>query len=715
MPSEPKRTKLSTEKEHAIASEQWERYSRARDNGHEDYVELAQICDAFYRGDQWDEEDRAALEEKGKPVLTINEILPKVNAILGEQITRRADIRAKAQHGADAEDAHIVTMCIKHITELNDYDWVERSVFEDGIIMDGRGWFDIRMDWSQNLEGDVRIVSEDPLDVLIDPDAKEYDPETWNEVFKTKWQSLDDIEVTWGKGPRERLQMAVDSGHYFGEDSVELAREDNTFGGDSSSVRRDSMPYDTGDIRRARVIERQHKKIARVDYFVDPKLGDQKEVPTAWSDTKAKRFAKKYGLDIISRLQKRVRWTVTCDNVVLHDDWSPYAGFTLVPYFCYFRRGNPFGAIRNLLSPQEQLNKADSQELHIINQTANSGWTVQEGSLANGMSPNDLESRGSEEGLVISYHKGFERPEKIKPNTIPTGLDRIAQKSAASLKSISGINDALLGTEGRDVSGVAIDRKLTRGTSMMLGPMDNLAKTRHLVAKKILELLQTFYNNQRVIHIANEDDPSVGPQSIEINVPDQEREDSILNDITLGKYGIVISTAPARDSFDEVQFAEMMSMRNSGVTIPDDAVISRSHLHKKEELAKRVRIRNGEEPPTPEQQEAIAAAQAAEVAQRELTIQKMQEEIKKLQSDVAVNLAKVQDISEVSPALRNKELEIRHADNEGNRVLRRDLSADSNTSRAEQGELTAATKLATAALQKAAKEDNQPKPPNKEQ
>jgi hypothetical protein len=710
MSSKQKRTKLSAEKEHAIASEQWERYTRARNNGHDDYVELAQICNAFYQGDQWDEDDRAALEAKGKPVLTINEIQPKVNAILGEQITRRADIRFKAVHGSKPEDAHTLTQITKHITELNKFDWVEREVFEDGIIMDGRGWFDIRMNFETNIEGDIKITSEDPLDVLIDPDAKEYDPETWNEIFTTKWKSLDDIEVMYGAGPRKRLQFAVDAGNHFGEDSVEF--NNNTFGGDGDDPGNyGPQPYDTADIRRARIIERQYKKVARVDYFVDPSLGDQKEVPSAWNDTKAKKFAKQHGLDIISRVVKRVRWTVTCDKVVLHDDWSPYAGFTLVPYFCYFRRGSPFGVIRNLLSPQEQLNKADSQELHIINTTANSGWMVQKGSLAN-YTADALEQRGSEEGLVIEYNPNTPMPDKIKPNQIPSGLDRIAQKAGASIKTISGVNDALLGTAGNDVSGVAIDRKLTRGMNLMLGPMDNLAKTRHLVAEKILELVQTFYNDERVMHITNDDDPALEPEQVRVNVP--QEDGSILNNLTLGKYGVIVATAPARDSFDEVQFAEMMSMRQSGVVIPDDAVIARSHLYKKEELAKRVRQRNGEEPPTEEQQQAIDQAKEEQAAIKQLEMQKLQEEIKELQSRTAVNMAKVQDISDVSPALRDKELELRRLEAEGNRDLRRELSADSNMTRNEQSELVAATKLATTAMQKAKEDQPKPTPPSEE-
>jgi len=214
------------------------------------------------------------------------------------------------------------------------------------------------------------------------------------------------------------------------------------------------------------------------------------------------------------------------------------------------------------------------------------------------------------------------------------------------------------------------------------------------------------------MHITNDDDPALEPEQVRVNVP--QEDGSILNNLTLGKYGVIVATAPARDSFDEVQFAEMMSMRQSGVVIPDDAVIARSHLYKKEELAKRVRQRNGEEPPTEEQQQAIDQAKEEQAAIKQLEMQKLQEEIKELQSRTAVNMAKVQDISDVSPALRDKELELRRLEAEGNRDLRRELSADSNMTRNEQSELVAATKLATTAMQKAKEDQPKPTPPSEE-
>ena len=101
---------------------------------------------------------------------------------------------------------------------------------------------------------------------------------------------------------------------------------------------------------------------------------------------------------------------------MLHDDWSPYEHFTLVPYFPYWRRGKPFGMVRNLISPQEQLNKISSQELHIVNTTANSGWIVESGSLT-GMNADDLEEHGAETGLVLEFNRGSTPPGKIPPNS----------------------------------------------------------------------------------------------------------------------------------------------------------------------------------------------------------------------------------------------------------------------------------------------------------
>lgn len=701
-----KSKKIDPAKEEEITRTQWARYERARDNGHLDYVDMALKCDEYYQGDQWDPDDAAALENEGRPALTINTILPTVNTILGEQSSRRADVKFKPRRGGEEAVAHTLTKLYMQIADNNKLDWVEQQVFSDGLIMDGRGYFDVRMDFSDHVEGEIRITAKDPLDILIDPDAKDADPKTWNEVFESKWMTLDEIEELYGEKCAERLLFVAENGMSFGPDSVEYQEtrfgdtetNDDYFGA--------GVPGDEEyrNVKALRVVERQHKKLARASFFVDKETGDQRQCPDSWNERKCKKFAKQYDMELVSRVIRKVRWTVTCDQVVLHDDWSPYNDFTIVPFFCYFRRGRPFGVVRNLLSPQEQLNKIASQELHIVNTTANSGWLVESGSLV-GMTADDLEEHGAETGLVLEYARGTNAPAKIQPNQIPTGLDRIGQKAQANIQSISGINDSMLGTDKAEVSGVAIQAKQNRGAVMIQVPLDNLAKTRQYLAEKILNLIQTFYTEERVVQVTNEEDPTKPREQMLLNAMTPEGD--IINNLTIGEYDVIVSSAPARDSFDETQFAEVLALRQAGVAIPDDAVVTYSHLMKKEELAKRIRVMTGQEPPSPEQAQVMQAQQQLAMQNLQLETMKLQAEVEKLQSEAAVNVAKVQETAEVNPQVRMAELQAKIQMNQEQLALRRELSAATNDIRQGQTETSAATKIATAAMQQSR---NNPQP-----
>ena len=77
--SDKPKKRLSKAKQFQLALDQWNAYTRARDNGHQDYIAVAKRCDAFYRGEQWDAADLSTLDDQGRPALTINTILPTIN------------------------------------------------------------------------------------------------------------------------------------------------------------------------------------------------------------------------------------------------------------------------------------------------------------------------------------------------------------------------------------------------------------------------------------------------------------------------------------------------------------------------------------------------------------------------------------------------------------------------------------------------------------
>lgn len=661
------------DEEYGMASQQYAMFLRAYEAGHDKYLDLKEKCNNFYIGDQWDSKTLAKLEAEGKPALTINMVLSTVNVVLGEQIGRRVDIQYKPRKEATSESAYALTKLASVIADQNQLHWLESQVFADGLIEE-RGYYDVRMNFDENLQGECEIKTLDGGDVIPDPDASAYDPREWKEVFIVRWLSLDEIEDTYGKKRRDQLEAVADSQQHFGKESIR--RVATTFGDtEQTESEGNLMGHEDEEsgrfVTRIRVIERQFYKNAVMFCLVDPRTGDKRELPIGTKKDEAEALAQRFGVFAHKQVKRKVRWRITADRFVLHDDWSIYKTFTVVPYFAYFRRGKPFGMVRNLLSPQEQFNKLSSQELHIVNTTANSGYIVEKGTL-HGMTVDDLREQGSASGVVIEVNAGRKDGiEKIKANTIPTGIDRLSLKSQQSIKEISGISDAMLGLESGEVSGVALESKERRGQVSIQVPIDNLSRTRHILARKLLELIQDFYTDERIINYTEELEP--GQPTVELAINAVQEDGSVMNDVTTGQYDIVIGTLPARDNFRDTQFAEALNLRNVGVMIPDYRVIQYSNLAHKDEVAAEVRQLTGLGEQSPEQQQMAQRQMTAEIEKLEAEVQEKIAKAQNLMTQSGLNQAKTEEIMQ-GDERQQRELEYKDVADQRNVELRERLA-----------------------------------------
>ncbi len=585
----------------------WTRYAWARDNGHSAYVQKADKCDAFFRGDQWDRADKARLENVRRPALTINKILSTISTVMGEQIFNRAETSFRPRNGAPAETADILNKVFKQIADNNQLDWKRSDMFADGIIT-SRGFLDVRLDYRDSMQGEVCIENINPKNVVIDPDGEDYDPDTWNEVFTTKWVTADDIAVLFNKEDAELLRNREQSFFPYGYDSIQAFRD--RFGDRFNPMYAGS--YDFSSVQRnIRLVDRQYRMLDTQKHFVSPETGDMRAIPEDFDRNKIAWFVEKFGFQVTKKLVRRIRWTVIADNVRLHDDWSPYKHFTVVPYFPFFRRGTTLGLVENLLGPQEMLNKVSSQELHVINTTANSGYKVKAGNLTN-MTVEELEEKGAQTGLVVEVNE-MDGLEKIQPNQVPTGLDRLSYKAEEHIKSVSGISDSMQGFDREDVAAKAIDKKRQAGSSNLAKPMDSLTRSDYILARNVLDLVQEFYSEERVMTILA--DPATGAtEDFTINQVTPVGE--VLNDLTLGEYGVVISSVPHRETLEDSQFEQAVALKELGVQIPDDVLIDASRLMNKKDTIKRMQ---GDQtsPEAQAQRQLQQRAQAAEVSKTE--------------------------------------------------------------------------------------------------
>lgn len=590
------------------ARSNWARYEYGRNRGHRAYCRQARLCENMYLGAglQWRLADQQKLAEQDRKAVEQNEIMPAINAAIGYQIANRMDISFRPRGGgADDQIATTLSKVAMQIADNVALHWVETEVFGDGLIQQ-RGYYDIRMGFDDSLVGEVRVEALDPMDVIPDPNAKSYNPDKWQDVIVTRWYTYDDIEQFFGKQARNACeQFKADEADYgeYTDDERRNKFGDNNFGPESYL----DAVMDEVDSRRVRVIDRQYRSYEMTTVMVWA-TGDVRDVSMSTPE-QITQWQSEGGF-LTKRMTSRVKWLVSTADIVLFDDYSPYPWFTVVPYFPMFRRGLTRGLVDNAISPQETLNKAMSQFLHVIGTTANSGWQYEEDSIVN-MTPEEFKEASGKTGLIIVRKQGSKPAEKIQPNQVPAGLAEVITQSYNAIQHATHINDAMQGADDSDMSGAAIQSRQFAAQQKLAIPLDNLARTRHMLAQRMLWLIQNFYIGPRILRITRTDEMGKD-QTEELPINQPQNDGSILNDMTIGEYDVVISEQPMQITFDNSQFEQVKAMKKDmGINVPDKWVLRYSNLAEKQEIAQDIAAASQQQPdPLQDAKVALTNAQA---------------------------------------------------------------------------------------------------------
>ena len=579
-----------------------------RERGHVAYMQRAKRLEDLYFGGgrQWLADHRAIIEGEGRPCREVNTILPTVNAAIGYQIASRVDIMYAPKSGlASQEGATNMSKVTKHVLDNTDYRYAETEAFRDGLVQQ-RGYIDIRMDYEDSIDGEIKITTLDPLDVIPDPDAKSYNPDQWADVHVTRWLTCREIESIYGKAAADAVKNAwhgYGDEKQWGAESVKRAG----FGNDlpPSYAMGAAWIGDNEYTRRYRIVDKQYHEYANSLVAVFP--GNDLRVVEGYPPEHLA-WLMDNGVNLITRRVRRVKWEVCAPEVMLFDDFSPFEHFTVIPYFPFFSRGQTMGMVDNMEGPQETLNKFVSQYEHVVNSAANGGWQGEADSLTN-MSDDEFTDKGASTGLVLLRKQGAAPFEKIQPGQIPTGLDRMIEFASNHLNIVSGVDPAGMQIDRNDMSGIALQSLEYAQQKKLAIVLDNLSRTRQMVADRTRKLIQRYMGNERVIRITEVDDYGAEQQvPLALNV--RQADGTILNDLTMGEYNITVAERPANVTFNNSEFEQIKAMKEMGIQIPDAVVIRASNLADKNEIAEAMRAQTAQVDPRAEAAAALSMANA---------------------------------------------------------------------------------------------------------
>lgn len=182
----------------------------------------------------------------------------------------------------------------------------------------------------------------------------------------------------------------------------------------------------------------------------------------------------------------------------------------------------------------------------------------------------------------------------------------------------------MLGQQGQEVSGVAIQSRQFAAQQQIALSLDSLARTRNMVGRFFIELIQTFYDLPRTRRIAKVDElGSEVTEEIPLNYPLDDGR--ILNDLTLGEYDVVVTEQPMQITFDNSQFNQLIELASKvpQVVTPEfvKTLIRYSNISDKQQMIDSLNS------PPPQEENPLEEARLKEVMAK---IQKLEAEAQRI-------------------------------------------------------------------------------------
>lgn len=539
---------------------------------------------SFYHSDQWPQNVNA-LNEGGRPNLTLNKLKSVVNAVLGYQTQNRYEPHFLPRTARDNKLAEVRKSVTKYILDQVDYTDTETKVFQD-MLIGGIGWLYCGWLYDDKYPTgrmDIRRVS--PFDVYPDPEARELNYSDAEYTFYATWQ---------GKGKVARMFPEWEAEIYAMNDD-ELPEEDPETDAKTMS---NWFLYDK---KKVRLCTCWYKTYESIDY-IDDGTGHLIPAP-AGAKTPAEQ---------VMRTESRqvVRCATFIRDVLLEDMPSPYQhnDIPLIPLLGYFTNEGdvPAGIIRDVKDAQMEINKRRSQILHIINTSAFNGMLVEQGAMTKEQQEK-WRKFGSKPGMITEVIAGgLDKIKPIPPAPLPDSIARLEQAFENDIKSITGINEEMLGTDGpKNQSGRAIELKQRMAITQIALLFDNLRDTKlrlmHLLwGKGVLPgMVQQYYKEEMIVRISEDSEEAqfrTVNQAHPIGV--SNTGDVIyqtINDLSVGEFDVVITESPATPTkrySDMLTFMELMKTPLGQVVsqVAPDLFLEFSDLPNKEKVAERLRM-----------------------------------------------------------------------------------------------------------------------------
>jgi len=506
---------------------------------------------------------------------TFNRIMRAVNMVDGHQRKNRKSTICVPIENGDNDTADQFTKTLMWINQQEGVLETISNAFR-GSLITGMNLLQVWMDYrSDPISGNIRVDNCSYNSFLIDPYFRKPDLSDCNFVWKRSFLTK-----------RVCISLLPD----YAEEILGLVGNDSGTGRDGKFQ---FMPesYNYGLKNLLTYDEFYYRDFRTQKMLADSRTGETQE----WrgqDEDKLREFLRVYPqITVIEQEVPTTRLAIVVQGKVMFDGPNPMGidQYPFVPVFAYYYPEMPYfpqriqGMVRGLRDAQFLYNRRKVIELDILESQINSGYKYKENALVN---PKDIFLSGQGKGLALKEEALMSDVEQIIAPQIPPSMIQLSEILAKEVQEISGINEELLGSAVDDKAGILSMLRQGAGLTTLQILFDNLDHSQKLLGKIMIDLIQTNFTPGKIKKILEGDEPTAQ-----------------FYNKAFGKYHAVIEDGLNTSTQKQMNFAQLLQLRETGVPIPDDILLEASTIQDKKKLVEAV-TKNAQQAQQMQQQQA---------------------------------------------------------------------------------------------------------------
>lgn len=645
----------------------------------------------FYDGHQLDQLTLARMEELGMPPIVVNLIKPTIDAVIGMEARTRSDPLVRPENEESTEGAEALNQKLKEATRLSRLNRACADAFGSQAKV-GVGWVEVARD-SDPFAYQYRIQDVSRKEMWWDWRARSPDLSDARFIIRRKWYDADECAQHFPRHAR-LINQAISQRplweNWDDEDATSLSRSWEI----EQSTSLQAEEWRDTERHRLAIYEVWYKVFETV-WVLD--LPDGRVVEY---DRQNPMHVQAVGLGLIDPRRAnthRMRVAYYLGPHQLEDVPTPYK-HNKFPYVAFFgyredRSSAPYGLIRAMKSPQEEVNARRTKMLHTLSsrRVTVDGDAVKDHQItADEVARADAyiilnENRRNANGFRVDNDEGLSQQQY-----------QLMLEAKGNVQEASGLFQEFMGrAQSGGQSGEAIKNLIDQSQQVVGEIMDNYREGRRQVAELLLQLIVEDLERRDDIEVTVE--RATGEKKrVLLNHPVEDelgrRRD---NDVVRLKTRVALDEVPSSTSYRQQTLQRLMEIVEA---LPPelqaavlDIVIASTDLPNRQDLVDRIRAVTGfgsqQEPSTPEeaekqalaeQQQAAAEQEARELEMREqrARVAELEAKVRKLMADAEYTAARATKTAGVDSAASEAKAMRDHAaiDEQEREQARKDLS-----------------------------------------